>query len=71
MRTACLEAAKWPRDVRIGVNVSPIQFANPALPGIVTNALAKAGIAAHIVNGTAPRALINCMGGTVTGTAVA
>ncbi len=46
LRTACLEAAKWPRDVRIGVNVSPIQFANPALPGIVTNALAKAGIAA-------------------------
>ena len=32
---------------------------------------AKAGIAAHIVNGTAPRALINCMDGTVTGTAVA
>ena len=47
LRTACLEAAKWPRDVRIGVNVSPIQFANPALPGIVTNALAKAGIAAR------------------------
>lgn len=32
---------------------------------------AEAGIAAHIVNGTAPRALINCMNGTVTGTAVA
>ncbi len=45
LRTACLDAAKWPRDVRVGVNVSPIQFANPALPGIVTNALAKSGIA--------------------------
>ncbi len=46
LRTACLDAAKWPRHVRVGVNVSPIQFANPALPAIVTNAIAKAGIAA-------------------------
>ncbi|OYX38473.1 bifunctional diguanylate cyclase/phosphodiesterase [Sphingomonas sp. 32-62-10] len=45
LRTACLDAAKWPRHVRVGVNVSPIQFANPALPGIVNSALAKAGIA--------------------------
>ncbi|OYY75633.1 MAG: diguanylate cyclase [Sphingomonas sp. 28-62-20] len=46
LRTACLEAAHWPKHVRVGVNVSPIQFANPALPAIVTNALAKAGISA-------------------------
>jgi len=45
LRTACLEAATWPRHVRVAVNVSPIQFANPALPAIVTNAIAKAGIA--------------------------
>ena len=44
LRTACLEAATWPDHVRVAVNVSPIQFANPALPAIVTNALAKAGI---------------------------
>ena len=44
LRTACLEAAKWPGDVRVAVNVSPIQFANPALPALVTNALAKAGL---------------------------
>ena len=44
IRTACLEAAKWPSHVRVGVNVSPVQFANPSLPSIVTNALAKAGI---------------------------
>jgi diguanylate cyclase (GGDEF)-like protein len=44
LRTACLDAAHWPRHVRVGVNVSPIQFANPALPVLVTNALAKAGI---------------------------
>ncbi|MCM8731769.1 putative bifunctional diguanylate cyclase/phosphodiesterase [Hephaestia sp. GCM10023244] len=45
LRTACDEAARWPDHVRVAVNVSPIQFANPALPAIVTNALAKSGIA--------------------------
>ena len=44
LRTACLEAANWPKNVRVAVNVSPIQFANPALPAIVTNAIAKAGL---------------------------
>jgi len=47
LRTACLEAAKWPNNVRVGVNVSPIQFANPTLPSLVTNAIARAGIAAN------------------------
>src|SRR3546814_8312042 len=42
---ACDEAARWPDGVRVAVNVSPIQFANPALPAIVTNALARSGIA--------------------------
>ena len=46
LRTACLEAAKWPSDVRVGVNVSTIQFANPALPSIIANAIARAGISA-------------------------
>ena len=41
LRTACLEAATWPNHVRVGVNVSPIQFANPALPSLVTNAIAN------------------------------
>jgi len=45
MRTACHAAARWPEDVRIAVNVSPLQFANPALPGIVMNALAASGLA--------------------------
>ncbi|QBM74608.1 EAL domain-containing protein [Sphingomonas sp. AAP5] len=45
LRTACLDAACWPKDVRVAVNVSPIQFANPALPTVVTSALAKSGIA--------------------------
>ncbi|MEZ5743341.1 MAG: EAL domain-containing protein [Sphingomonadaceae bacterium] len=44
LRTACDQLAKWPESVRIAVNVSPLQFANPALPSIVTNAIANAGI---------------------------
>ena len=47
LRTACTEAANWPADVRVAVNVSAIQFANPALPAIITSALAASGIAPH------------------------
>ena len=47
LRTACRDAAAWPPHVRVAVNVSPIQFANPALPGIVTSAVAGAGLAAQ------------------------
>jgi diguanylate cyclase (GGDEF)-like protein len=45
MRTACIEAAAWAEPVRVAVNVSPIQFANPALPMLVTSALARSGLA--------------------------
>ena len=45
LRTACHDLAQWPEEVRVAVNVSPIQFSNPALPAIVTSALANAGIA--------------------------
>ncbi|SFS12645.1 EAL domain-containing protein [Sphingomonas jatrophae] len=44
LRTAVAEAANWPAGVRVAVNVSPIQFANPALPALVTSALAAAGL---------------------------
>ncbi len=47
LRTACDEAATWPEGIRVAVNVSPIQFANPALPAIVTSALARSGIRAE------------------------
>jgi diguanylate cyclase (GGDEF)-like protein len=45
IRTACRDLAGWPEDVRCAVNVSALQFANPNLPAIVTNAIARAGIA--------------------------
>jgi diguanylate cyclase (GGDEF)-like protein/PAS domain S-box-containing protein len=44
LRTACRDLASWPESVRVAVNVSPLQFANPALPAIVTNALASAQV---------------------------
>ena len=44
LRTACLEAASWPRNIRVAVNISPIQFADPQLPSLVTSALARAGL---------------------------
>jgi diguanylate cyclase (GGDEF)-like protein len=47
LRTATHALAGWPESVRVAVNVSPLQFANPALPAIVTSALASAQVAAH------------------------
>ena len=44
LRTACHDLAQWPEEVRVAVNVSPLQFANPALPAIVTSALAASGV---------------------------
>ena len=45
LRTACRDLAQWPENVRVAVNVSPLQFASPTLPAIVTSAIASAGIA--------------------------
>ncbi|MFM5948421.1 MAG: EAL domain-containing protein [Novosphingobium sp.] len=44
LRTACRDLATWPESVRVAVNVSPLQFANPSLPSIITNALASAQV---------------------------
>ena len=46
LRQACSDAAAWPHNLRVAVNVSPIQFANPDLPKIVFSALTNAGLAA-------------------------
>ncbi|MBM6576470.1 EAL domain-containing protein [Microvirga sp. SRT01] len=45
LRTACLDAAAWPGEIRVAVNVSPIQFASAQLPALVTSALARSGLA--------------------------
>ena len=47
LRTACLEVSKWPQNIKIAVNVSPTQFANPGFPAIVVNALSASRLAAN------------------------
>ncbi|MFB9266147.1 EAL domain-containing protein [Bradyrhizobium erythrophlei] len=45
LRTACMEAAKWPDELRIAINLSPAQFRSPELVPVVVSALARAGLA--------------------------
>jgi diguanylate cyclase (GGDEF)-like protein len=44
---ACREAARWPGDIRVAVNVSPMQFRSAGFLGAVCAALAASGLAAH------------------------
>jgi diguanylate cyclase (GGDEF)-like protein len=46
LRTACAQAASWPDDIKIAVNVSPVQFKDGALASVVVNALAFSGLPA-------------------------
>ena len=41
---ACTDVAQWPPSVRVSVNISPLQFAGPAFPDIVADAIGKARI---------------------------
>jgi EAL domain-containing protein (putative c-di-GMP-specific phosphodiesterase class I) len=45
LRRACDEAAKWPKAVRLAVNLSPVQFKTRGLCQTVINALARSGLA--------------------------
>jgi diguanylate cyclase (GGDEF)-like protein len=45
VREACTQAAQWPEDVRIAVNVSPVQFHRGALHETILSALAASGLA--------------------------
>jgi diguanylate cyclase (GGDEF)-like protein len=45
LRTACAEAAKWPEHISIAVNLSPLQFKNSGLTGLIVNALASTNVA--------------------------
>ena len=46
LRQACREAATWPSDIRVAVNVSPAQFRKPGLVKVVSDALAESGLQA-------------------------
>ncbi|MFL0414744.1 putative bifunctional diguanylate cyclase/phosphodiesterase [Sphingomonas sp. 179-A 4D3 NHS] len=47
VRTACEEAARWPGDTRVAVNVSPEQLHNPEFVTVVAQALATSALAPH------------------------
>jgi diguanylate cyclase (GGDEF)-like protein len=47
LRSACAEAATWPDDVGVAVNLSPVQFRGENLVASVTEALAASGLAAR------------------------
>ncbi len=44
LRRACRDAAEWPQSVRVAVNVSALQFANPGFPDAVAEALNASGL---------------------------
>ena len=45
LRAACAEAARWPADLKIAINLSPAQFRSKELVSIIVGALANSGIA--------------------------
>jgi diguanylate cyclase (GGDEF)-like protein len=47
LRQACADAMAWPADVKVAVNLSPIQVMNQNLVAVVVGALAAAGLPAH------------------------
>jgi EAL domain-containing protein (putative c-di-GMP-specific phosphodiesterase class I) len=44
LRRACAEVATWPSDIKIAVNLSPVQFRSRYLVQAVMSALAQSGL---------------------------
>ena len=47
LRTACAEAATWPDDIRVSVNISSVQLTNGNLVNAVIGAIASSGMQAN------------------------
>ena len=47
LRQACADAATWPNDIAVAVNVSPVQFRRGRIAQTVLNALTSAGLPTH------------------------
>jgi predicted signal transduction protein with EAL and GGDEF domain len=47
LRRACADAASWPPNIKVAVNLSPVQFSSSNLVAVVFNALSAAGLEAH------------------------
>jgi len=46
LRTACAEAATWPSDIKVSVNVSSLQLTNKNLVNVIISAIASARVPA-------------------------
>jgi len=46
LRTACNETAKWPKDIKVAVNLSPAQLKSRNLIEVVTSTLEESGLPA-------------------------
>src|SRR3989440_2645887 len=44
IQQACATAARWPGNLHIAVNISAVQFRNPGLMQVITDALAASGL---------------------------
>ena len=44
LREACAEAVKWPEEIKVAVNLSPVQFRSRNLVQVVVSALAHSGL---------------------------
>ena len=47
LRQACREAASWPKPLKVGINLSPVQFRHGDLPGLVHSVLLETGLPPH------------------------
>jgi EAL domain-containing protein (putative c-di-GMP-specific phosphodiesterase class I) len=47
LRQACSAAAQWSSDLKVSVNLSPVQFSAPNLPDVIERILAESGLPAH------------------------
>jgi len=44
LQSACAQAAKWPADVKVAVNISPVQFRKASLLDVIMCALVETGL---------------------------
>jgi diguanylate cyclase (GGDEF)-like protein/PAS domain S-box-containing protein len=44
LRSACMEAARWPSNLKVAVNVSADQLTDPGFAAVVVSALAQSGL---------------------------
>ena len=47
LKQACRDAAAWPEDISLSVNISPVQLLDPRLPQTVQQALRESGLASE------------------------